>query len=48
MSNREEEKAVEATKKVAEQAKSVADKQQAVELYKKSGNKKHYNNSKSL
>ena len=29
MSKREEEKAVEATKKVAEQAKSVADKQEA-------------------
>ena len=48
MSKREEEKAVEATKKVAEQAKSVAEKQEAVKLYKKSGNKKQYNNFKNL
>ena len=48
MSKREEEKAVEATKRVAEQAKSVADKQEAVQHYKKSGNKKQYNNFKSL
>ena len=49
MSKREEEKAVEATKKVAEQAKSVADKQEAAaKLYKKSGNKKQSNNFKSL
>ena len=48
MPKQEEEKAVEATKKVAEQAKSVADKQQAVQLYKKSGNKKQYNNFKNL
>ena len=32
MSKREEEKAVEATKRVAEQAKSVADKQEAVAI----------------
>ena len=48
MSKREEEKAVEATKRVAEQAKSVADKQKAAKHYKKSGNKKQYNNFKNL
>ena len=48
MSKREEEKAVEATKKVAEQAKSVVDKQEGLKLYKKSNNKKQYNNFKSL
>ena len=44
MSNRD----VESTKKVAEQAKSVADKQEGLQLYKKSGNKKQFNNFKSL